>query len=403
MANLFISYAKPEEEVARRLERHLVRKGHRIRVAVGAAVAGDYRSKFTMALIGADALIVVLGQDGLTSPWVLGEIGGGRVLAQTRGMVLLPVLVGDLDFPAFINDLGCFRLRARDEDDVDRLAEELDRAIADNIRAAPRVFISHRHRDRSIAAALVALLEQAFEIDRNDIRCTSVSPYMLTPGEQTSERLRSDIAAAQLVIGLLSPDASLSNYVLCELGASWGREVATFPVLVRGAAVGDIPPPLNERHSISLESQERCLELIDYVASSTTLVRRQASGAGLARLAAQLAAEASTDLNVKADWEHQHEATYTGRVWTELQAPEGKGPVVHQFSIRWGEWVYVGELSIAPSSSVYLTYTKHNPELVPIRLHVSPPCQVAFGQSSPPGEPSFDINQGWRKLERPAG
>jgi hypothetical protein len=100
-----------------------------------------------------------------------------------------------------------------------------------------------------------------------DIRCTSVQPYMLTPGERTSEQLRTDISSAELVIGILSPDTTESNYVLCELGASWGRDVPTFPVLARGASSADIPTPLNERHSVSLENEENCLQLVDYVAS----------------------------------------------------------------------------------------------------------------------------------------
>jgi hypothetical protein len=47
-----------------------------------------------------------------------------------------------------------------------------------------------------------------------------------------------------------------SNYVLAELGAAWGRDVTTFPLLARGATYADVPSPLNERHCVSLEVQE---------------------------------------------------------------------------------------------------------------------------------------------------
>jgi hypothetical protein len=73
-------------------------------------------------------------------------------------------------------------------------------------------------------------------------------------------------------------DTTESNYVLAELGAAWGRDVATFPLLARGATYSDVPSPLNERHSVSLESQENCLELIESVCAKTTLKRREGSG-----------------------------------------------------------------------------------------------------------------------------
>jgi hypothetical protein len=78
----------------------------------------------------------------------------------------------------------------------------LDEAIEDNMRLTPRVFISRRHKDWAIAKALIELLKSALVIDLADIRCTSVQGYMLTPGERTSEQLRSNLAGAELVIGL---------------------------------------------------------------------------------------------------------------------------------------------------------------------------------------------------------
>jgi hypothetical protein len=115
---------------------------------------------------------------------------------------------------------------------------------------------------------------------------------MLTPGERTSELLRSEIAGAELVIGVLSPETSESNYVLCELGASWGRDVSTFPVLVRGATYADVPTPLSERHSVSLENEENCLQLVDYVASKTSLRRRDGAMGKVAQQAKALAVAA---------------------------------------------------------------------------------------------------------------
>jgi hypothetical protein len=290
MANIFVSHAWADLELAKTIQVRMSDKGHRSRIPVGAAVAGNWRAKYSQALGGADVLIVLVTEAALLSRNVLGEIGAARVLDHVRGTILLPVLVGDIAIPEFISDIYCFRLR--DPTRLEMLIEELDKAIDDNIKLIPRVFISHRHKDEPIVAALTALLEQAFYVERSDIRCTSVQGYMLTPGERTSELLRTEIAGAELVIGVLSPDTSESNYVLCELGASWGRDVATFPVLARGATYADVPSPLSERHSMSLELEENCLQLVDYVASKTSLRRRDGAIGKVALQAKALAAAA---------------------------------------------------------------------------------------------------------------
>jgi hypothetical protein len=177
------------------------------------------------------------------------------------------------------------------------LVNKLDEAIQDNMRLTPRVFISHRHKDWAIAKALIELLKSALVIDSADIRCTSVQGYMLTPGERTSEELRSNLAGAELVIGVLSPGTTESNYVLTELGAAWGQDVTTFPLLARGATYSDVPSPLNERHCVSLESQENCLDLIEYVAMKTTLRRKGKTLGKLMQAAKAWAAAAKPDIS----------------------------------------------------------------------------------------------------------
>jgi TIR domain len=290
MANIFVSHAWKDLAIAQDLEAHLRAKGHQIRLPVGTAAAGNWRAKYTKALSAADVLVVLITEAALASKNVVGEIGAGRVLEELQGVLLLPVLVGQTDIPDFLSDIYCFRLKG--PHDSERLVEELEKTISDNVKLSPRIFISHRHKDELIAEALLALLEHAFYIEKTDIRCTSVRRYMLTPGERTSELLRQEIARAELVIGILSPDTSQSNYVLCELGASWGHDVPTFPVLVRGATYADVPSPLSERHSMSLETEETCLQLVEYVASKTSLRRRVGPIGNLAQQAKVLAVAA---------------------------------------------------------------------------------------------------------------
>jgi TIR domain len=289
MATLFISYTQADTQAARRLEQALLAKGHRVPIRVGAAVAGNWRTQFIRGLVAAEVFVAVISEATASRATVVGEIGAARAMDQTRGMLILPVLCGDIGYPDYINDLYCFKMEQDTDQAASAVADQLHVAMIDNVKLAPRIFVSHRHKDRPIASELVLLLEQAFEIGTSDLRCTSVKPYVLTPGERTSERLRTDISRAELVIGVLTPDTSESNYVLCELGASWGRDVTTFPVLAKGATISNVPSPLNERHSVSLENESDCLDLIEYVAAKTTLRRKEGSPGRLSEQAARLA------------------------------------------------------------------------------------------------------------------
>lgn len=295
MANIFLSYSiKDGFDLAQKIEKGLISKGHRISIPVDFKVAGNWRNKLTKGLITADALVAVLTQFALESRYVLGEIGAGRVLEYSKQMLLIPVLPDEqMPIPDFLSDVFCLKLT---NGAIDTLVDDLDKAIRDNMRLTPRIFISHRHRDQAIAEALIELLMSAFHVEPADIRCTSVQGYKLTPGERTSEALRSNLAGAELVIGLLSPDTTESNYVLAELGAAWGRDVATFPLLTRGATYADVPSPLNERHCVSLEIQDNCLELVESVAAKTSLKKRDGQASWkVAQAANALAAAAKSD------------------------------------------------------------------------------------------------------------
>jgi hypothetical protein len=296
MAKVFLSYSTRDGfDVAQQIEKGLVRKGHRISIPVEFKVAGNWRNKLTKGLITSDALIAVLTPSALESRYVLGEIGAGRAMEYSKQMLLIPVLTEQMPIPEFLSDVFCFRLS---KGGMGKLVNELDEAIQDNMRLTPRIFISHRHKDQAIAKALIELLKITFVIDSADIRCTSVQGYMLTPGERTSEQLRSNLAGAELVIGLLSPGTTESNYVLAELGAAWGQDVTTFPLLARGATYSDVPSPLNERHCVSLESQENCLDLVESVAMKTTMKRREGKTLGkLVEAAKALAAAAKPDVS----------------------------------------------------------------------------------------------------------
>ncbi len=118
MSNIFLSHSWSDLPIAQSLERQLLSKGHRTRIPVSSAVAGNWRTKYTKALAASDALVVLLSENALRSSNVLGEVGAWRVMEQSRGTLLLPVLMGDIPIHAFISDIYCFRLKSQDDASV---------------------------------------------------------------------------------------------------------------------------------------------------------------------------------------------------------------------------------------------------------------------------------------------
>ncbi len=81
--------------------------------------------------------------------------------------------------------------------------------------------------------------------------------------------------------------------MLAELGAAWGVGVPTFPLLLRGARFVDVPEPLNERHSLSLEKVDECFQLIQDLRRVTSLTAKEGVESSIYERAERLAELAS--------------------------------------------------------------------------------------------------------------
>jgi len=278
MAKIYLAHSHKDGELAKAIEQRLTQKGHSFTYSAGWITIGNWRKKLFEALRSADVVMPLISQNGLESSYLVSEVGAARVYDDLKGTLVIPIVVeGHFDIPAFISDYQYFHLKSVESNEIDELINIISDAIYQNIAEAPprpKIFISHRHKDEEIAEALIELLECAFHIETVDIRCTSVQPYTLSSGERTSDRLRTEIAEAEVVIGLLTPDTKESNYVVAELGAAWGCDVPTYPLLARDASFDHVPEPLNERHSLSLQKESDCFQLIDDIARETSLKRK---------------------------------------------------------------------------------------------------------------------------------
>lgn len=101
-----------------------------------------------------------------------------------------------------------------------------------------KIFLSHATADKALADKLIELLTTGCDISPNDILCTS-EPGMGVPigNENFIEYLQKQMQDPALVILLLSQNYFASQFCLCELGATWGLKLPTFPLAV---------PPVNK-------------------------------------------------------------------------------------------------------------------------------------------------------------
>jgi hypothetical protein len=237
-----------------------------------------------------DAVVAVITERSLQSPFVISEIGAARAFGQTeKKTALLPLIIGDMPIPQFIQDLYAIRVRDSDLKSLRVPASDIDKAvrahlaqIEDTGGGVPKLFISHRHKDEEIVSALVDVLRSAFMVDTSDIRCTSVRPYRLPVGERTPDRLKRELKGAQAVIGILTPDTRESSYVLFELGGAWAQNILTCPMLARGASIADIPDPIRDINPLSLEDERDCQQFLDDLEDATTLKRQARVGGDVA-------------------------------------------------------------------------------------------------------------------------
>ena len=108
-----------------------------------------------------------------------------------------------------------------------------------------RLFISHAHRDKEIAAALVSVIEAAMERAQG-ILCTSHDdPQYREPGDvDVTEYLRTHLKQSGCVIGVLTPNSLKSPWCLFELGGAWALTTRTYALLAGGLSKEDLPAAL---------------------------------------------------------------------------------------------------------------------------------------------------------------
>lgn len=144
--------------------------------------------------------------------------------------------------------------------------------------SCPRIFISHRSDDVQLAQALVDLLVFSMRLEPEVVRCTSVPGHDLRGGERTDDRLRQEIADAEIFLALVTPASLRSHFVLFELGARWGIEPRSsdgplrfIPLIGRGLDAGKLPRPLADFNCLDLREEGDVAHLLAEISSSLSV------------------------------------------------------------------------------------------------------------------------------------
>jgi hypothetical protein len=139
-----------------------------------------------------------------------------------------------------------------------------------------KIFLSHAASNANVAKALAHMIESAFVVPANTIRCTSVAGFKLTPGDHASDTLRDDIAACDILVGLLTEESIASGYVVMEIGAAWGQQKVVCGILAPSLPFGRVPGPFKEHHAVKWDDGAGLTDLIESIGKATKLPKQNA-------------------------------------------------------------------------------------------------------------------------------
>jgi len=138
--------------------------------------------------------------------------------------------------------------------------------IEDGRACNVRIFVSHSSEDVWCVKPLVELLRIALRLSAAEIRCTSLDGYRLRTGVDTDEQLRAEVHDSEALVGVISPCAIKSVYVIYELGARWGAGKRRFPLIVPGEDTRILQGPLKSDNTMCGGNVAQVHQLLDDLA-----------------------------------------------------------------------------------------------------------------------------------------
>lgn len=239
MASIYVSYKSEDEAfVADVLDR--LKAQHQIFVDFLMPAGVDWRSHLQGRLREAEIFLVFVSAFTAGSDYQNTEIGAARFSsAFVDQKLILPIVIDPVPIPRPLADIDALTIANRDPDQT---AAAILQQIEHRVRQV-RLFISHAHKDRDLAARLVDALRANLVVPDGALRCTSVPGYQLDLGTMAPDVLRRELGSSACVVALLTPHSVGTEWVLFELGAAWANARKAIPLLVGGVTDKDIPGP----------------------------------------------------------------------------------------------------------------------------------------------------------------
>lgn len=124
------------------------------------------------------------------------------------------------------------------------------------------IFLSHSNEDEDIAEKIISIINKAYNIEKDKIRCTSVPGYKLPIGSYTDEQLRDEILSSKVFIALITKNSIKSIYVQFELGARWGQKLPLFPLIYDKKGFSLLEGPLRSINALDASKETGMIQFI---------------------------------------------------------------------------------------------------------------------------------------------
>lgn len=176
-----------------------------------------------------------------------------------------------------------------------------------NKKKGIKIFISHSSKDKDLARAVVEAIEDAYKIPSECILCTSIEGHKLNAGDKVTDKLQKEVLSADLVIGLITPNALNSVFTMFELGARWGAEKPFMPITYDKNISDSLPEPIKSYIISDVSENNSAQQFIESIAKhiegypqeSYSVYRQKVNN--IVRIATRLKLKSETIVNRKCD------------------------------------------------------------------------------------------------------
>lgn len=141
-SRVFLSYATEDRSFAISIAKSLEARGVSVWYDLAVQVGSSLIDHISELISASDYLVVLISQNTKKSDWVMYELATAIKKELTaRDITILPILIGDVEMPGFLQTYQSFDCRGEMESGIERLADQISAAPEiDFSRLTPEAF-----------------------------------------------------------------------------------------------------------------------------------------------------------------------------------------------------------------------------------------------------------------------